>query len=316
MASLVLSVLTLTPSYPRFPGDYHGGFVHDLCLRLHQDGISLKVLAPRSRSSRPHLTPFPVKRYPYMPLRRLEFLSERTMKGAPAVNLVQLPSYLFSAYLHKTRENPSIIHAHLALPMGLVATLPPRPQPILITCHGSDCTLPYTNPKYRPFVELPLKKADKVIAVSKFIGRLALHLGAQKVEVIHMGVDTERFTPPPDKRRLREEMGLPPDRPVVGSLGRLVPQKRVGDIITAASTVSEETDALFLIGGEGPSRPRLEGMAGGSENILFLGEISDARRFHQLCDVFVLASVREGLSTALQEAMSTGVTPVTVNGFG
>jgi len=52
------------------------------------------------------------------------------------------------------------------------------------------------------------------------------------------------------------------------------------------------------------------------ENIRFLGEIRDAAGFHQLCDIFVLTSIREGLSISLQEAMATGCVPVAVNGFG
>jgi hypothetical protein len=40
--------------------------------------------------------------------------------------------------------------------------------PIVVTCHGSDCTIPYTNPYFRPFVRHTLNKADRVVAVSDF----------------------------------------------------------------------------------------------------------------------------------------------------
>jgi glycosyltransferase involved in cell wall biosynthesis len=188
-----------------------------------------------------------------------------------------------------------------------------------VTCHGSDCTLPCTDPVYRPFARLALRRADRIVAASHFIRDLAVSLGApaERVEVIYLGIETSRFMPS-DEESLREKMGIPADAIVVGSLGRLVPEKRVEDLLMAAPKVSGETDVHFIIGGDGPHRPHLERLADnlGVANVSFLGEVRDAARFHRLCDVFVLASVREGLSTALQEAMATGCVPVAVNGFG
>jgi glycosyltransferase involved in cell wall biosynthesis len=101
---------------------------------------------------------------------------------------------------------------------------------------------------------------------------------------------------------LREEFGIPEGRAVIGTLGRLVPEKRIEDIIKAAPRVIGKTDATFIIGGDGPQRGYLEKLAGKNESIRFLGEVWDAALFHRLCDVFVMASIREGLSVSLQEA--------------
>jgi glycosyltransferase involved in cell wall biosynthesis len=137
------------------------------------------------------------------------------------------------------------------------------------------------------------------------------------VEVIHTGVDTGRFRPDgrpcTGERSIKRGAGI-----VVGTLGRLVPEKRVEDLLRAASIVSGKIDARFLVGGEGPRRPALERMAWelGLRNVTFLGEVWDAPAFHRMCDVFVLASVREGLSVSLQEAMATGCVPVAVRSFG
>jgi len=313
-----MRVLAVTPSYPRFDGDYHGRFIHDLCCKLYEKGVNLKVLAPRSKSYEPFKADFEVERFPFLPLQRWEILSEMTMKGAPISHLTQLPPYLASAYLHLVAESASIVHAHLAIPMGLLATLRPGRTPLVVTCHGSDCTLPYTNPFFRPFVRHTLTKADRVVAVSDFIGRVAVQLGAPpwKVETIYIGVDTSKFKPSEDGPSLREEFGIPEGHAVIGTLGRLVPEKRVENIIRAAPRVLREIDATFLIGGDGPRRGYLEELAGKNESIRFLGEVWDAALFHRLCDVFVMASVREGLSVSLQEAMATGCIPVAVNGFG
>lgn len=315
-----MKVMVVTPSYPRFRGDYHGRFVQDICRELAGMGVRLKVLAPRTRTLEAHRSGFNVGHFPYLPSKNVEFLPEGTMKGAPLRNLVQLPPYLLSAYLHIMAERADLVHVHLAIPLGFIAALDPRSNPLVVTCHGSDCTLPCTKPVYRPFTRLALRRADRVVAVSKFIRNVAIGLGAppENVEVVYIGVDTAKFRPPTDKANLKKEHGIPENSLVIGTLGRLIPEKRVGDLVRAAAIVSGEIDAHFLVGGDGPQRPYLEHLAGrlGAENVSFLGEIRDAVSFHQLCDIFVLPSVREGLSISLQEAMATGCVPVAVNGFG
>ncbi|MCW3989672.1 MAG: glycosyltransferase [Candidatus Bathyarchaeota archaeon] len=311
-----MRVLAVTPSYPRFQGDYHGRFIHDHCVALRESGVQVTVLAPRSRSTRSFPTPFEVERFPSMPSKRLELLPERTMKGAPVPHLAQIPPYLASAYIRLLGEAADIIHVHWAIPLGYLATLTPRKTPIVVTCHGSDCTLAYSNPWLRPFVRKTFSRATRVVAVSDYILRVAVSLGARDVEVIYLGVDTERFRPLADKKGLRERMGLPVDRPIVGTLGRLVRDKRIGDFIEAAKLIAEETDAIFLIGGTGPEEARLKSLAKGRDEIVFLGEVHDPAGFHGLCDVSVLASVREGLSISLQEAMATACVPVASDGVG
>jgi glycosyltransferase involved in cell wall biosynthesis len=315
-----LRVLVATPSYPRFKGDYHGRFIQDLCRELARNGVELKVLAPRSRTLGAHSSEFEVERFPFLPSSRMEFLPERTMKGAPLKHLAQLPPYLLSAYIHMVAEEADIVHAHFAIPLGFLAALSPKNAPLVVTCHGSDCTLPLTNPVYRPFAKHALRNAEKVVAVSDFISGIVVDLGAppEKVETIYLGVDTKRFRPPTDRAPLKEKQGIPGDLIVVGTLGRLVPEKRVEDLIRASAAVSDEIDVHFLVGGDGPSRPRLEGLARelGVENISFLGVVDDPAGFHQTCDVFVLSSVREGLSVSLQEAMAAGCVPVAVNDLG
>jgi glycosyltransferase involved in cell wall biosynthesis len=204
--------------------------------------------------------------------------------------------------------------------MGFLATLSPRKVPLVVTCHGGDCLLPLAKPVYRPFVKRALRKADRVVAVSEFIKNIAIRLGApeERVEVIYLGVDSERFRPALDRNALREALGISPDRLVVGTLRRLVPEKQVEDFIRAAVRIQGEIDAFFVVGGEGFHRPYLERLSRELDlaDMMFLGGVADASLFHRLCDVFVLTSVGEGLSMSLQEAMATGCVPVAVDGFG
>jgi glycosyltransferase involved in cell wall biosynthesis len=315
-----LKVLSVTSSFPRYEGDYYGNFVHAQCLRLAEAGVDITVLAPRTRSSSQGSGKLKIVRFPFMPSKRLETLPEQTLKHASPIELMQLPPYLCSAYLHLVEQPTDIVHAHLAIPMGFLASFSPRKAPLVVTCHGGDCLLPLEKPAYRPFVKRALRKADRVVTVSEFIKNLARRLGApeERVEVIYLGVDSGRFRPASDRDALREALGIPTDKLVVGTLRRLVPEKRVEDFIRAAVRIQGEVDSFFVVGGEGIHRPYLERLSRelGLANMMFLGRVADASLFHRLCDVFVLTSVGEGLSISLQEAMATGCVPVAVDGFG
>jgi len=298
-----LRVLVFTPSYPRYLGDYHGSFIQGLCGRL-AGHVDLTVLAPRSRTMKPFTEPYPVQRFPYLPRSGCELLAERTMLGAPAGHMVQLPMYLASAYLHAVRGSYDLVHTHLAIPLGVLAAHNPRGTPQLVTCHGSDCTAPAMNGCIAPAVRHALGKADRVVAVSESVRERALRLGARpnRSETIYTGVDVERFRPPAKRG----------GTPTVGVLCRMVPDKRVEEILLAVRRLQRRMDAKLLIGGEGPHLPSLMGYASrlGLRFTRFLGRVGDAPGFHRLCGAHASASTREGLSTSIQEAMASGCVPV------
>ncbi|MCW4049668.1 MAG: glycosyltransferase family 4 protein [Candidatus Bathyarchaeota archaeon] len=304
-----MKVTVVTPSYPRYTGDYHGSFIQAQCQRLSRH-VELTVLAPRSRTMQKFHEAYPVFRFPYMPTKRMELVAERTMKDAPIPYLLQLPPYLLSAYLHSVKLNGDIIHTHLAIPLGVLMAHNPRKTPQIITCHGSDCTLPLKNPIYLPFTRHALRKADRVITVSEYIRDIAIRLGAEpeKTRTIYIGVDVNRFRP---VRRRNHAVTL-------GTLGRLVPEKNIEDILHAVKRLEDSLDLELIIGGDGPHRSELTRTAKrlGLQNIRFLGRVHDAKSFHRRCDVFILASTSEGLSISLQEAMASGSVPVAVNGYG
>ncbi len=304
--TVALKVTVLSPCFPRFKGDYHGVFVKELCDNLSSD-VELSVLAPRSRTIGEIDAGYHVERFPYLPRQGMETLPEETMKGAPISRLVELPFYLGGACRALTRTFSSLTHAHLAIPLGLVASISCRPS--IITCHGSDLTLPLENLSYLPFTRMALRKATRIVTVSKYLERLARKLGAskKKTQTIHLGVDTNRFKP----GKARKEL-------TIGTLGRLVPQKNIEDLLRAMHFLQKRYDIMLRIGGDGPSRGYLETLASklGLESVEFTGIVKNPVAFHQSLDLFVLCSTREGLSISLQEAMSCGVTPVAVNACG
>ena len=300
-------VTVLTPSYPRYPRDYHGAFIKSLCDNLAPH-IQLEVIAPRTRTMKPINTGYPVKRFPYMPTRRMEYIGEETIKNAPRGRLTALPAYLLSAYLHTISSSSDLIHTHLAIPLGLIAAHNPKKTPQLITCHGSDITYPIEKPVYRPLLRKTLRKADRVVAVSKYIETLALKLGANQdtVTTIYLGVDVEKFKPTKKQSHL-----------TIGTLGRLIPEKNIQELLYATKLLENKIDIKLRIGGDGPDQHRLIKLAEKLNlDADFPGRIHHPASFHQSLDVFILASNREGLSISLQEAMSSGVVPVAVDNYG
>jgi phosphatidylinositol alpha-1,6-mannosyltransferase len=71
-------------------------------------------------------------------------------------------------------------------------------------------------------------------------------------------------------------------------------------------------EAVLLLVGEGPERPRLEGLAaalGVAEHVRFAGAVHPAEvpAYLRLGDVFVRPSLNEGLGSAFLEAMAAGL---------
>jgi glycosyltransferase involved in cell wall biosynthesis len=312
-------VTMLTPSYPRFPGDYNGSFIRELARIISRKDICLKILAPRTRTLEIYPEKPQVKRFPYLPFQKLEVLPEQTMKGAGLDKLIQIPFYLLSGGIHSLSSKCDIMHVHLAIPLGFVAALTKK-TPMIITCHGSDCTLPQNKKIYRPFTRYALDKADRIIAVSDYIRNQAINLGidGDRIETIYMGVDTGKFKPGKCSPYIKDFYGVPDDVTIMGTLSRLVPEKRVEELIYAANILNKLIDAHYVIGGDGPELPRLKFLAKklGVTNITFTGRITKPWIFYRLLDFFVSCSVTEGLSMVLQESMATGCVPIGANATG
>lgn len=163
---------------------------------------------------------------------------------------------------------------------------------------------------------------DVVVAVSSRLQRyLASSVGIppERICVIDNGVDTDLFCPGPSPEALRAELNIPPDAPVVGSLGRLEPVKAYHRLLEAVAGLPETGGGgplpHIVVFGDGSARGELLSRAselGLSERVRFPGWALAAPVSHRLLDVFVLTSVSEGASVSLLEAMATGTAPLTM----
>ncbi|MGZ8432248.1 MAG: glycosyltransferase [Candidatus Deferrimicrobiaceae bacterium] len=140
-----------------------------------------------------------------------------------------------------------------------------------------------------------------------------------KIHVIPYGVDAEQFHCALSRGEAREKLGLPKERFIVGTVGRLEEQKGQINLIDAAGRLSREgREVTLLIVGSGREEDRLREQAireGIGDAVLFLGTRRDLSELFRAMDVFAFPSLWEGFPIALLSAMAAGL-PVIVTPVG
>jgi glycosyltransferase involved in cell wall biosynthesis len=111
----------------------------------------------------------------------------------------------------------------------------------------------------------------------------------------------------PEREAARRTLSLPPDVPVVATVGRLARQKAPENLLQAARLVIREVSgARFLVVGDGPLRSDLGSLAerlGIATKVQFLGFRADIPMIMRAADIFALFSRWEGLPLTILEAM-------------
>lgn len=218
-----------------------------------------------------------------------------------------------------------LIDAHFGYPDGYAAILLGRwlGVPVTVTLRGDEVRQardPWLGPKLRE----TLLGATKVFAVCESLRQFAVDMGVpgERAEVIRSGVDAERFRPR-DRNAARAALGLPPDVPVLISVGRLFEGKghhRVIEVLPAL--VRRWPGLVYLIvgggGAAGDNRAALDAQVerlGLGGTVRFLGELphEDLPGPLSAADVFVLATRAEGWANVFLEAMACGLPVVTTD---
>ncbi len=136
-----------------------------------------------------------------------------------------------------------------------------------------------------------------------------------RISIVHSSYRADRFHPGVDGNPLRAELGIAPDTPLVGVIGRLVHDKGQDDLLRATARVLEQRpDTVFLLVGTGTFEPELRALAGSlgvSTAVRFLGFRDDIPSVTAALTVSVLPSVDCDASPAvLKEALACGVPAV------
>lgn len=179
--------------------------------------------------------------------------------------------------------------------------------PLISTCHL--WTHDTAAMRFYEFLDsLFLRRFDAVVAVSDTIAE-CLHLSGirkSKIRVIDNGIDLSRFS---QARATLAEKIHKGQSLIVGTVGRLVPQKGLEYFLRAAQAVlTDFPNVIFVVIGAGPDRGKLECMAGElaiDQNVIFTGECTDMPGAYASMNAFVLASIDEGMPMAILEALAS-----------
>ena len=162
---------------------------------------------------------------------------------------------------------------------------------------------------------------DAYVAVTPTLARVAVErheCDSTRLHVISNGIDTARFAPNVAARqRVRSELGIPENAWVVGTVGRLAPEKNQGLLIDAVEPMLDPRRHLVIVG-DGPAREALAERARGTlrpDLIHFTGARPDVENLLASFDAFALTSESEGLPLVILEAMAVGL-PVVATAVG
>ncbi|MDO6459862.1 glycosyltransferase [Granulosicoccaceae sp. 1_MG-2023] len=140
---------------------------------------------------------------------------------------------------------------------------------------------------------------------------MASGLPDDKCEVVHSGIDTDRFAPQPVSQALLEQYGLDKSRnKIFGIVARLSEEKGHPYLFRAFKKVLEkEPDARLLVVGDGPLKEQVTAerdALGLQDTVIFTGAQRNIPDYLSIFDVFVLSSTRESFPLAAREAMAAG----------
>jgi glycosyltransferase involved in cell wall biosynthesis len=237
---------------------------------------------------------------------------------------------------------PDVVHLHSPLTLGVAARLAARRRgaPAVYTNHylplnvwpaAAARPVPGTVARVRDagfyaYITGFANGCDLVTAPTVTALRLLRGHGLRAPsQAVSNGVDLSRFSPGPADEALRSAYQVPPGRPVILSVGRLSPEKRVDVLIAAAARLGTtgnpgagDSGPLLVLAGTGPDERRLRSLArhyGIADRVRFAGFVPDGDLpgLYRLADVFAIASQAELQSLVTMAAMASGLPVVAVD---
>jgi glycosyltransferase involved in cell wall biosynthesis len=117
------------------------------------------------------------------------------------------------------------------------------------------------------------------------------------------------------ERRLREELGLRPDSVVLLFLGRVYPEKRLGELVEALRELRRrglDADTVEAVAiGDGPDLDRVRAAAGDLTGLHFLGEVRERELVARYLRVATALAIPGKVGLAVNHALAHGVPVIT-----
>ena len=221
------------------------------------------------------------------------------------------PETTFQIFRWLRTTRPDLLHTYL-FGFHFFAGLPARLAKIPAIL-SSRRDVEYGQRKPDQFIEgLGNFFVDRVVCCAKAAERRALEkelgISPEKLVTIYNGIDLERFKSQITTGKIRHEFGIPENAPVIGTVGNLSHKKGLPYFMEAIPEILRAfPETRFLLVGQGPLEKEMKERAAQiprHKQIIFTGARADVPDLIGAMDIFVLASLFEGLPNVLLEAMS------------
>ena len=219
-------------------------------------------------------------------------------------------------------ERPDIVHTYLftaSLYGRIVAKLIGIPV-VIVSERSTDN---WKKSSYIWMDRILAKVTDRILVNAQTIKESLVKrekIPDKKIQIIYNGLDLNKFdSGRGNKDQIRENLGVLNGNLVIGIIGRLSKEKDHLTFLNAAKQIISTTPRVnFIIVGDGHLRKELEDISinlGIKDSVIFMGNTSNVSDVLIATDILVSASLYEGCSNAILEAMATGL-PVVATKVG
>jgi glycosyltransferase involved in cell wall biosynthesis len=215
-----------------------------------------------------------------------------------------------------------LVHAHNLTPwyFTVLATVSTRLKRC-VTLHGF--IRGEGSSKKKILYSLLSQLTSRIIIVSEEIENQLCHipfLNMKKVEVVLNGIDIKIPGQGFERNQKRESLGFSKHDFVIGTVGRIYPEKNIGMQIELIHSLLPQIPniKLAVVGNKYAYVKSLEDLMKQlkiQDRVLFLGLRRDIPELLRTFDIFLMSSFSEGTSLALLEAMACGL-PVIASDVG
>lgn len=334
-------VVMVATSYPRFPGDTIGTFMEPIAHAVAARGHDVHMVIPwhprLARAGTEHGVHFHPFRYaPTAGLNVFGYAGALRADVRLRLSAYAVAPLALAAGWRKARQvartvGATVMHGHWVIPGGAMAAAACPSLPLVVSLHGSDVFVAEQSRVAGRVARAVFARAGWMTACSEDLRTRAVALGAppERSETVPYGVDAGRFAPDPAARaRIRGQLGLCPEDPLLFTAGRFVRKKGFEYLIDAVCELAGRWPSLRLVvGGAGDLDGELRRRAserGVAGRVVFPGVLAqdDVAAYLAAADVAVVPSVRDdagnvdGLPNVVMEALSSGTALVATTAGG